>query len=50
MDEVAEPELDAYPHFNAFFTRALKMAFDHSLGKIHCITSGWNLLAAANYH
>lgn len=24
MDEVAEPSLDAYPHFNAFFTRALK--------------------------
>ena len=21
MDEVAEPALDAYPHFNAFFTR-----------------------------
>ncbi|MBU24789.1 MAG: phosphatidylserine decarboxylase [Gammaproteobacteria bacterium] len=24
MDEVAEPSLDAYIHFNAFFTRALK--------------------------
>ncbi len=24
MDEVAEPSLDAYAHFNAFFTRALK--------------------------
>lgn len=24
MDAVAEPSLDAYPHFNAFFTRALK--------------------------
>ena len=24
MDEVAEPSLDAYPHFNAFFTRALR--------------------------
>ena len=24
MDEVAEPSLDAYKHFNAFFTRALK--------------------------
>ncbi len=24
MDEVADPDLDNYPHFNAFFTRALK--------------------------
>ena len=24
MDEVAEPSLDGYTHFNAFFTRALK--------------------------
>tara|TARA_B100000212_G_C27248574_1_gene479186 strand:- start:161 stop:859 length:699 start_codon:yes stop_codon:yes gene_type:complete len=24
MDEVAEPSLDAYAHFNAFFTRALR--------------------------
>ena len=24
MEAVAEPSLDAYPHFNAFFTRALK--------------------------
>lgn len=24
MDEAAEPNLDAYPHFNSFFTRALR--------------------------
>lgn len=24
LDEAAEPNIDAYPHFNAFFTRALK--------------------------
>ena len=33
MDEVAEPSLDAYPHFNAFFTRALKDGIRPLAGK-----------------
>jgi len=33
MDEVAEPALDAYPHFNAFFTRALKEGVRPLAGK-----------------
>ena len=33
MDEVAEPALDAYPHFNAFFTRALKDGIRPLAGK-----------------
>ena len=35
MDEVAEPALDAYPHFNAFFTRALKDGIRPLAGKEH---------------
>ena len=35
MDEVAEPSLDAYPHFNAFFTRALKDGIRPLAGKTH---------------
>ena len=33
MDEIAEPALDAYPHFNAFFTRALKDGIRPLAGK-----------------
>ena len=35
MDEIAEPALDAYPHFNAFFTRALKDGIRPLAGKEH---------------
>jgi phosphatidylserine decarboxylase len=33
MEAVAEPSLDAYPHFNAFFTRALKDGIRPLAGK-----------------
>ena len=62
MDEVAEPSLDAYKHFNAFFTRALKEGIRPLAGYGHIaspadgtIFSGGNLsrdvrLTAKGHH